>query len=297
MKKKKEIIFTILTRKQLWGLSALNVFKNYDVRVAATTLVTLLSGGRTEDGHYRTRDGEPACCTWTATGGSYGQVRCSGADASMYNECPDSRTPAVRPVIANPNVILSDIKWKKQGNIFIAEYGEYPQMAADVQTSSKLEELFVSKTLKTTGKSYTFDSTGLKDYTVGFQPMEYQEYEYEGKKYIRFLKCLNNENIKSSSSRKVRCVTPCWIQVQPIEWLLDVSGILISKKALISGLQFDVNEEYNGNLNGTSLMRYINKYFRRDIQPSQTNERQIIVSHNASCAMKRVAEEAKVKSK
>ena len=127
--------------------------------------------------------------------------------------------------------------------------------------------------------------------------MEYQEYEYEGKKYIRFLKCLNNENIKSSSSRKVRCVTPCWIQVQPIEWLLDVSGILISKKALISGLQFDVNEEYNGNLNGTSLMRYINKYFRRDIQPSQTNERQIIVSHNASCAMKRVAEEAKVKSK
>ena len=154
----KKINITIPTKNQLWGLKAWDVIKECGPQVAGTDLVNFLNGGNAED-RYNTKDGKLACSAWTSTAGSYGYVRCVGANGGMYNECPDSRTPAVRPVISNPKSILSNLTWEKQGDIYVTRYGEYPQdKVVDPQLSAELEETYHSGRLVATGKKYTFDS-------------------------------------------------------------------------------------------------------------------------------------------
>ena len=62
------------------------------------------------------------------------------------------------------------------------EYGEYPQYAADSRMQSILESEY-NRGMNKTGRSYTFDSEKRDDY--GFKPVTYEEYEYQGKRYIR----------------------------------------------------------------------------------------------------------------
>ena len=60
-----------------------------------------------------------------------------------------------------------------------------------------------------------------------------------------------------------------WIEVQPIEWLVDPTGTWISKKALIGGIQFDTEKYYKGDFSKTFIKHYLDTYFAKEIEPSE----------------------------
>lgn len=47
-----------------------------------------------------------------------------------------------------------------------------------------------------------------------------------------------------------------WVEVQPIEWLRDPSGICVARQALFAGVQFDRNKRYNGEFEKTDIYNY-----------------------------------------
>jgi len=154
----------------------------------------------------------------------------------------------------------------------IGEYGEYPQTVADKETSEKLEGLHDSKSLCPTGKSYTFDSVGLEDYDTPFKAVSYPEYEMDGKRYIRVLGHPARWAGELSTGEAAEEGKPYWVEVQPIEWLMDKSGWMVAKKGLFAGIQFYKEELCPMNFSKTFMKHYLDTYFAKEIEPVNTKE-------------------------
>ncbi|MBO5996971.1 MAG: hypothetical protein J6P93_00360, partial [Alphaproteobacteria bacterium] len=252
--------FTFLTAEQIWSDDALDIMKRYGARVAPTDLAVILGGYMTKRSE-RTYEGDLTCASWSAS--SPGDV-CApfvlarGVD-SWSN--PDKRHISARPALSPSEASKINLsKERSIDGIRIAEYGEYPQTIADEHTSKELERLYDSKSLRPTGKSYTFDSVDLKDYNTSFKATSFSEYEMDGKKYIRVPGRPADYGSKLSDGELVEAGKPYWVEVQPIDWLMDPSGWVVSKKCLFAGVQFDTKEEYDGDFSKTSIKRYLDTY-------------------------------------
>ena len=110
----------------------------------------------------------------------------------------------------------------------ICEYGAYPQTVAPKSVSQELEAQYQKNTLKTTGKTYTFDSAELDAYSTGFTPRNCAEYSFAGKKYVRIEgKPYDSDSILSDGT-SVQKGQAYWFEVQPIEWLMDPKGTWVA---------------------------------------------------------------------
>lgn len=183
------------------------------------------------------------------------------------------RSVAIRPVMDSE--VLPYYKKMQEPTEF--EYGEYPQMETDKDTSSKLEKLFQEKSLKLTGKAYTFDSVDPEDSKTEFQPEKCPEYLHEGKKYIRVLARPYGGSVLRRGRRKpepIKKGKPYWVEVQPIKWWKDIDGVWISQKALLGGIQLNSTKEHDwDDFDKKFMKRYLDTYFAKEIEPSKTIER------------------------
>ena len=148
------------------------------------------------------------------------------------------------------------------------EFGEYPQNAADSRMQNILEKEY-NRRLKKTGRSYTFDSTEYHAYDTGFKPVTYEEYEYQGKEYIRIKANSDFGGNKFKLSNGVEYINGdyVWVEVSSVKWLIDdKAGILISKKGLVSGIRFlDKKTDYKGDFDRTEMKEYLDRYMLRDL--------------------------------
>ena len=148
----------------------------------------------------------------------------------------------------------------------ICEYGAYPQTVAPKSVSQELEARYQKNALKTTGKTYTFDSAELDAYSTGFTPRNCAEYSFAGKKYVRIEgKPYDSDSILSDGT-SVQKGQAYWFEVQPIEWLMDPKGMWVSRQALFAGIQFDTKNEYNGNFANTTMYNYLQKHFAKEME-------------------------------
>ena len=144
------------------------------------------------------------------------------------------RNGTIRPVLQS-SVFFSQIfpnRVRGYNGTEEVEYGEYPQYAADSKMQNILESEY-NRVMNKTGRSYTFDSVKYDDYDTGFKPVTYEEYEYQGKKYIRIKanSDFDGWKFKLSNGVKYRDGDYVWVEVSPVKWLIDnKTGILISKK-------------------------------------------------------------------
>ena len=264
--------FTFLTEEQIWGDDALAVIKNYGTKVAPTDLTVIL-GGYVTGGANRTSEGDLTCASWSASSDEIGNVRCvfyGGDKGGGFTFIRDiSARPALPPSEASK---ISPSEERAIDGIRVAEYGEYPQTVADERTSAKLERLHSSRSLRPTGKNYTFDSVDLEDYDTPFKATSFSEYEMDGKKYIRVLGRPYDDDSKLSTGKQVEEGKPYWVQVQPIEWLMDESRWMVSKKCLFAGIQFDTKSSYDVDFSKTSIKRYLDTYFAKELVPSNALE-------------------------
>lgn len=283
--KMKEHDLTLLSEGQIWGNSSesrLEVIRKYGIKSAITDLCVLTGSYLCEDTDYNIDEDRSLTGRiswfWTRSDDDDNDVRMvdeNGIRSYIYR-CKRSGT--VRPALQS-SVIFSQIfpnRVMGYNGIEEVEYGEYPQNAADSKMPNILESEY-NRGMNKTGRSYTFDSVKYDDYDTGFKPVTYEEYEYQGKKYIR-IKANSDfcgDKFMLSNGVQYRDGDYVWVEVSPVKWLIDdKTGILISKKGLVSGIRFlNKSTNYKGDFSKTEMKEYLDRYMSKELfQTAKTKE-------------------------
>jgi MoxR-like ATPase len=177
---------------------------------------------------------------------------------------PKSVIQQIRPSAARAPATKSPTR--KIGKIEIRQFGEYPQTIAPDNIGRELEGALKAKILRATGDKYTFDGEAYDAFDKPFKPVDYPEYEYHGERYIRVLADPRDSDSILSNGKVPKKGEPCWVQVQPIEWMVDPGGWWVAYKALFAGVQFDNASSYDGDFSKTNMKKYLDKYFAPQMQ-------------------------------
>ena len=261
--------FTFLTVEQIFD-NQLDIIKKYGANCAITDFSILLGG---EQDNYTTSDNILGTGYWwtkSSTSSGDNQVLIILVDGYLYCDFANERTCRARPSLpfsSIKNISLNKVRGKN--GILEVEYGEYPQDIVPKNIAKLLEKAYSNRILKQTGKTYTTDSVSFEDIAIPFKAREHIEYEYNGRKYIRFVGDTNCNKSVLSDGRIVKIGEVYWIEVKPIKWLVDEkANIALSKKILFSGVQFASDKNYKGDFDKTNIKKFMDKYFSKDIIPS-----------------------------
>ena len=262
---------TLLREEDIWGDRALEVIQAYGTKVGisdvAIALGTMMGSGTQNSA------GVASGLAWSASSNIYGHVRSVDSYGDKdYSFHPDNRKAAGCPALpfsTTSKIRPDNVRAMRLANnktVQICEYGFYPQTVVPKSVSQELEALYQKHTLKTTGKTYTFDSAELDAYSTGFTPRNCAEYSFAGKKYVRIEgKPYDSDSILSDGT-SVQKGQAYWFEVQPIEWLVDPKGMWVSRQALFAGIQFDTKEKYDGNFANTAMYKYLQQYFAKEME-------------------------------
>ncbi len=261
---------TLLNENQIWGDKTLNILKSYGTKVALSDLAIVLGGWLGSDGV--TIEGDRSGYIWTASGLELGLVRTITHAGDKCYYYPNRRRDGIRPVLTpeetkklKPENTYT-LTLSNNEKIKIVHLGTYPQKSVKVKLSELLEKMYQNNELKKTKRYFTFDTTGLTDYETGLTPKKYYIYQHTEKKYIRVEGRPADSDSILSNGKDVQIGEPYWLEVLPIEWLVDEkTGIWVSKKALISGIRFGKDDTYDGDFKKTDMYLYLNTYFAKEI--------------------------------
>ena len=272
----------LLSEGQIWGNSSesqLEVIRKYGTRAAITDLCVLTGSYLFEDTDYNIDEDKSltgrTSLFFTRSDDGDNDVCAVSKNGSRSYICRDLRAGVVRPALQS-SVIFSQIspnRVRGYNGTEEVEYGEYPQNVADLRMQNILESEY-NRGMNKTGRSYTFNSVKYDDYDTGFKPVTYEEYEYQGRKYIRIKANseFNDHRFKPSNGVEYRNGDYVWVEVSPVKWLIDDrTGILISKKGLVSGIRFlDKGTYYKGDFDRTEMKEYLDRYMFRDLTQAVT---------------------------
>ncbi|MGN1091594.1 MAG: hypothetical protein ACI4RJ_03805 [Alphaproteobacteria bacterium] len=279
---------TLATIRQLDKKTALGVIQTFGSKTGLSDLAIIL-GAKCSFGDTDIQK-KLAGWIWTSSPYDMGYVILKGGRNNNATN-PLWRSNAVRPVIApheaqkiSPSkYILYPVKLPNGQTIEMAKYGEYPQTVADRRITSLLENALELCQMRMTGKVYTFDGAKLDDEKAPFCAYECPEYLLGNGKYIRIKAQSKNNTSILSTGELAQEEKNYWVKVEPVEWLVDNTGYWISKNALISGIQFDINEHYDGNFEKTQMCLYLKRIFSVDVLPTnewlQTKQQKISQHH------------------
>ena len=267
--------FTLLTDEQTFGNNKIDVIKKMGGKCAVSDFAILLGADESHDYHI---DGDSSlkkrAVRWYLSSpyGFYEDVCAVNFDGARVWMYASERSGGIRPVL--PYLNISDISpYCVRGREGFLEvlYGEYPQYAVDTNLGRILDDSFQAGILRRTGKTYTTDSRKVNENSEIFSPIEHEEFEYNGKHYVR-VKSNVYPAVALLSNRSI--VPPevyVWLEVSPIKWIVDEKAkLLISKTLLASGVRFC--DGYNGDFKNTEMYMFLNTYFAKDIIPSVVKE-------------------------
>ena len=269
---------TLLSEEEIWGVNGdrqLGVLEKYGTIAAITDLV-ILTGGHCEYTQTYTSPDDKSLkgrtgWFYTRSSDSDGDVRGVNPDGSRYWGSRYKRNGAVRPALLSSSVFSQIYPNRVRGYNGTEEvmYGEYPQYAPCDDMQKRLESKYQRGNLQTTGRDYTFDRTRYDDCSQGFQPIKYEEYEYQGKRYIRVQARSDNyvSKFKLSNGEKYKDGDNVWVEISPVVWLIDDrTKTLVSKRGLLAGIRFYIYEKrYHGDFSKTDMKEYLDKYMVHDL--------------------------------
>ena len=267
--------FTLLSLEQV-SRKKIDVIEKLGAKCAISDFAILL-GARVSNGYHVDDDDSLKGRTgfwFLSSSDSGGSVRYVSEDGSRKwsNACLRSR--AIRPTLPLANI--SDISQNgvrgRSGFVEI-EYGKYPQYAVDSRLNRILNDEFSAGKLRKTGKTYTTDSRMWNQNSQKFKPTEHEEFEYNGKKYVRVKSNSYGRIYELSNGFNIMPNDIVWVEVSPIVWYVsENSNMLVSKILLASGIRFCDNGNYYGNFKDTEMYMFLNKYFAKDIIPRNIHE-------------------------
>ena len=269
--------FTFLTQEQCFERDKLDILEKRGTKAAITDFSVLLGGlvsiehvkndssleGRT--GYY-----------WTKSDDGDNDVRVvlSNGDCDYINV--DRRHGGARPAL--PFSSISNIPTngesgkRARDGILEVEYGYYPQKAAPRDMQERLERAYRSGSISKTRNSYTTDSRRYDANDEKFAPKQHEEYEYNGKRYVRVEANSFGDNnaFTLSNGEQYRDGDNVWVEVSPVKWLVDERAkVMITDKLIFSGVQFNNTRKYHTeDFNKTDIKRFMDEYFSKDLVQS-----------------------------
>ena len=269
--------FTFLTQEQCFGSDKLDVLKKRGTKAAITDFSVLLGGwvssehvendssleGRT--GYY-----------WTKSDDGDNDARVVNADGracSTVRERDGGARPAL-PFSSISSIPTNGESGKRaRDGILEVEYGYYPQKAVSRDMQERLERAYRSGSISKTRNSYTTDSVAYDEYDTSFQPQTHQEYEYNGKRYVRVEanSYYDGGDFTLSNGEQYRDGDNVWVEVSPVKWLVDERAkVMITDKLIFSGVQFNHTRNYHTrDFDRTDIKTFMDKYLSRDLVQSR----------------------------
>ena len=262
--------FTLLSYEQISGRQMIDVIEKLGTKCAVTDFAILL-GAYVSDEYHIDDDSSLKGRTgwwWTNTSNKYDEVLVVSHNGDCDWGEPEKRSGGIRPIISYSDISSNLVRG--ESGFLETEYGEYPQYTVDTSLGKMLDSEFSAGKLKKTGKAYTTDSRVWNDYSEVFKAIKHYEYEFNGKRYVR-VQNINISYPKLSNDDEYGYGDYVWIEVAPIKWLVDEKeNLLISKTLIASGIRFYT---YNtGYFKDTEMYMFLNKYFAKDIIPSNIQE-------------------------
>ncbi len=270
--------FTFLTEGEIFGSYQIDVIKKRGTRAAITDFSVLLGGFVYEYAHV---NGDTSLEGRTGFYWTTSDTGDSSAIAVGYYGDLMSRFAYARYVGARPALPFSSIGSiptngesgkKARDGVLEVEYGYYPQQAVPRDMQERLEQAYRRSSISKTWNSYTTDSVACDDYYTEFQPQTHQEYEYNGKRYVRIEA---NPFIKSrpftlSNGEQYRNGDSVWVEVEPVKWLVDErEKMMITEKIIFAGVQFNNERNYTENFDRTDIKTFMDRYLSRDLVQSR----------------------------
>ena len=259
----KENQYTLLSQDDVYGFHQLKNIS--DKKCAITDFAILLGGYVSEADHVGTGYIRANRTTWywTKSEDFTNRVITVSESGEASSKKPTKRDGGIRPKMeVNCD---GDFKFVNKHEF---EYGEYPQTVASLEESRRLTAMFDAGILSKSGKVYTVDGTGIDEEEEEYTTRTLEEYTYNGDKYVRIKSVSNSYGEYLSDNRKISREEDYWVKVEPITWYYDEDKkVAYTKKALISGVQFNNSNRYDGNFLFTNMKKYLVDVFSNDIKP------------------------------
>ena len=263
---------TLLKLSQITGNEQLNIFKEIE-RGCSITDFAILTSGFVSDSNFTSSGNElenRTCYWWTSTE-SFENVSVIAANGEVFSLTSEERHGAVRPAVEylSPDEISEKLNIKQGKKIREIQIGEYPQTVVNESLSNILEDQYMKDKLIKTDRVYTTDSRKMSDYRKGFEEREHIEYDYSGSKFVR-ITYLDLNEVKLSSGLQVKQYDNIWVRVEPVSWIADIeNNVLLSKKAIVSGIQFNSNNIYDGDFESSDMKKFMDNYLTGDLNLNQ----------------------------
>ena len=270
--------FTFLTEEQIFGFNQIDVIKKRGTKAAISDFSVLLGGWVSDyhvdsDSSLKGRTGY----YWTKSDDGDNDACVVDDDGNRYWGYVNKRYGVARPAL--PFSSISSIptngesgKRAKDG-VLEVEYGYYPQRAVSRDMQERLERAYRSSSISKTGNSYTTDSVAYDDCDTAFQPQTHQEYEYNGKRYVRVEanSYYDGDNFTLSNGEQYRDGDNVWVEVEPVKWLVDErERMMITENLIFAGVQFNKERNYKTrNFDRTDIKTFMDRYLARDLVQSR----------------------------
>lgn len=260
---------TFLEERQITGNDQLEIFRKYGTKCAITDFSILL-GGYVASGYYTSEgiimNGRTGWY-WTRTDDGDNDARVVDSLGNSYYYRVSDRFGGCRPALPYSSIkSISSNGVIGSSGVLEVKYGEYPQTIIAEPLAGTLEKIYKSKSLTKTGKKYTTDSQKYDEYSSKFKPRTFEEYQYNGQKYVRFVGDYNCKGEKLSDGREIQEGQYYWVKVEPIVWQVDEkANIAVTKKLIFAGVQFNNIRDYKGDFDKTDIKKFIDNYFAKEI--------------------------------
>ena len=270
--------FTFLTQEQCFESDKLDILEKRGTRAAITDFSILL--GAFVSVHHIENDSSLEGRTgyyWTRSDDGYKDARVVCVDGERDFLLCGSLYSGARPAL--PFSSISNIPTngesgkRARDGILEVEYGYYPQKAVSRDMQERLERAYRSGSISKTRNSYTTNSVANGEYDTSFQPQTHQEYEYNGKRYVRVEAnpCYDGGDFTLSNGEQYRDGDDVWVEVLPVKWLVDEkSHMMITEKLIFAGVQFNNERNYHTrDFDRTDIKTFMDRYWSRDLVQSR----------------------------
>ena len=298
---------TIPTPEQVIGENALQIFKIFGTKAAPTDLAALQycwvfpqdkTADKKRSGTYYVHFDTPSNlmdAPVISSTGERGYLYLSNQQGGVRPLIPASETEHITPTS------IRKLGIRGKGSIQIATFGEYPQKIADSKVQKQLNTLFFAGLklrnysysrnnhtvtfsasfqegsyvahdlpLKRTHRKFTMNDRIPNSYEDSSLLRTYPAYRLEDKKYIQFFPHNTGDKIILPDGSQIsHPKTHVWLEVTPLEWIVDPSGVWVAKDIILSNMKMDDKpfQQRTCLFEESSLYAFLNNTFAKEILP------------------------------
>ena len=270
--------FTFLTGEQVFGFNRIDVISKRG-EIAAISDFSILLGGLVSNYHIdsdRSLKGRTGNY-WIKSNYRDDRVYKVYPDGDIYYDYVFERINGARPALPFSSIgsipTNGESGKKARDGVLEVEYGYYPQQAVPRDTQERLEQAYRRGNISKTRNTYTTDSEKYDAYSRPFKAKTHQEYEYNGKRYVRVEvnSFFEGGAFILSNGEQYRNGDNVWVEVEPVKWLVDErERMMITEKIIFAGVQFNKEGNYHTkDFDRTDIKTFMDRYLSRDLVQSR----------------------------